>query len=49
VRPIAATSRKTQNGVPGCMTNAASTDGTRSSKAETIVQLRPPKRATAKV
>jgi hypothetical protein len=37
------------NDVPGSMTTKAATVGTSSRQAETIVQFRPPKTATAKV
>ena len=47
--PTAATATNTQYGVPGCMTTAAKTTGISSNDALTIVQLRPPNRATAKV
>ncbi len=45
-RPI---QRKVSNDVPGFITANAATVGTRSRPAETIVQFRPPKTATAKV
>ncbi len=43
------TSRKVGKEVPGSITAKAATVGTSSSPAETTVQLRPPKTATAKV
>ncbi len=43
------TRRKVEKDVPGSMTVNAATVGTSSSPAETIVRLRPPKIATAKV
>nr|WP_308209948.1 hypothetical protein [Actinomadura madurae] len=45
----AARSSRVVNETPGSMRNAARTAGTSSSAALKIVQLRPPKRATAKV
>ena len=44
-----ATSMNVVYDVPGCMTIAAAIVGTSSRAALTIVQFRPPKRATAKV
>ncbi len=45
----AATSRNVRYEVPGCITYAAASVGASSSSAETTVQFRPPKRATATV
>src|ERR1044072_797097 len=45
----AATTMNVVYEVPGSITTAAATDGTSSMAALMIVQLRPPKRATAKV
>ena len=44
-----ATTMKVVYEVPGSITTQAATVGTSSSAALTIVQFRPPKRATAKV
>lgn len=43
------TTRNVSNEVPGSITTNAATVGTSSSVADTIVQFRPPKSATAKV
>src|SRR5919197_1960568 len=45
----AATASSVLYETPGRRTNSASTHGTSSSEADTIVQLRPPNRATANV